>query len=1055
MKQRDRAVVVTVAALVVLASLGPVGFAGLASANGPTPTVPGQSPGVNATTTTWDPGTDANVTVAYNVTGASDPANTTLWLLNDSGFATDYDTDLTGDTGERNLTYGGGAAFGDTPVQADGARRVWVRTYDQDESAFEAEGVAVVHTSSNVTVDSYSLSSTPVAPGVTTDLFVELNNTGETAETFRVAAYPETGDADALNSTVVSVPASSTQFVTLPVTFTEQYRGQTVNFTVNDEPTTTVAVNDAAPTPDVSGQCQWYTPCTGMPDKVNANRNASVDVPVRVNLTGSVSLADANLTLSGPNGLVAYNDSLTTLNGTTTFTLPARPAAGSYRLETDVVNDSTGDRVSGSFSMATVQVVGNTSVGRVNVSSTTLKRAQTHEVSVRVDNTGDAVENHTVFLYPSEFRTTPLAQRTFTVKPGQSAEGTINVSFPAHFDTDRTYNLSTGNFAGPEITLEPLVTMESLTHVGGTANTSELGTSTIAPSDDGGLLQFDLTYETLESDRPQNLNGSGLDESSRFEVVLSVPHSYEPAVLLATAHNVSWSVQNTSDDYEVTVVGQPINAAYKVDGPKSVSDWENLSAEQDVATHAYTPMFSLAFLDNESTSMDGISGMVVASDAQSATFPYPGMVNGSPTLNVELAAPHETTDGENNTGRYEALVPAELLDTWGVSDPNTLAGTYKGDGVALSPTVTDDGDVRISFPTTYSTGTVQLSPDAAAIGADDGSSGDGSSGDDSSGDTGDDGGDSTSSPPSDTDDTDDTDDSDDSTDTQPVEETPDTTDSNDTDDRRTVEATPAADGRSASAKVTNASANETVEFRIPDLNASETAVNAAEAANATENVDGESENETTNRSNERSQVRKLGLNLSDDAAEVGVNVSSHEEVPEGTPELDRGDAAEDGDGDGASGGAIDYVSIDLSGTTDDAVENATITFDVPASKLDARGISPSEVRLYRYHDGEWQRLNTTYLGNETYEAETPGFSVFAVGSERADGDSEDESATETQTPAQTATQTATETAAETATATESASTDRPTETETGVPGFGAPVALVSILLTAVVARLRR
>ncbi|MUV56430.1 hypothetical protein [Halogeometricum sp. CBA1124] len=78
-------------ALLLLSSSTPVAFVGFASANGTTPTAPADAPGVNATETAWTPGTDANVTVAYNVTGTSDPANTTIWLQNDSGFAVDYD----------------------------------------------------------------------------------------------------------------------------------------------------------------------------------------------------------------------------------------------------------------------------------------------------------------------------------------------------------------------------------------------------------------------------------------------------------------------------------------------------------------------------------------------------------------------------------------------------------------------------------------------------------------------------------------------------------------------------------------------------------------------------------------------------------------------------------------------------------------------------------------------------------------------------------------------------------------------------------------------------
>lgn len=1031
-------------ALLLLSSSTPVAFVGFASANGTTPTAPADAPGVNATETAWTPGTDANVTVAYNVTGASDPANTTIWLQNDSGFAVDYDADLTADAGRRNLTFGPGSAFADTVDAVAGDRRVWVRGHDGDESRFESAAVGVVNTTSSVRIESYSLASTTVSPGVETTVAVTLNNTGGAATTFRVAAYPETGDADAANVSLVDLGAGAVKTVQLPVVYTEQYAGETVNFTVNDEAPTTVTVSDAAPTPSVAGDCPaaYGSPCVASPADVTAMRGDAVSVPVRFNLTGAVTAADANLSLSGPNGLLAFDADLGTANGTATLTLPARAAAGSYRVEAGVVNDSTGERVSGSFSMTTVTVVGNTSVGLVNVPETNLTRGRTHEVTVRVDNTGETVENHTVSLYPGAFRTTPVGTATVTVRPGQSAQRSVNVTFPSHFDTSKAYALSTGGYEGPTVTLEPLVEMTSLTHVGGAANTSALGTSTIAPTDDGGLLQFDLTYEAPGSDRPQNLNGSGLDETSRFEVVLDVPHSYEPSILVATAHDVSWDVVNRSDGYEVTVVAQPIDAAYKVDGPASVSGWDDLSASEDVATHAYTPMFSLAFVDNGSTTMRNVSGMVVATDAQSATAPYPGLVNGSPTLNVDLGAPHETVDGRNNTGQYEATVPSALLDQWGVSDPSTLGGTYKGDGVSLSPNVTADGDVRVGFPTTYSTGTVQLSPDTAAIGA----SG-GESGTEGSGDGGSDGGSAGDTDGSTADGGGDTDGGDGSSgDSDGERET------NATAGGATVVATATADGRAAAANVTDAPADETVTVHIPSLNASATAANATDGANATESANASTGRNATadaDRSDERSQVRELGLNLSEGAAELSVTVASHDAVPDGTPALNPGGGAGDADGDGRGDGAIDYVSIDLAGTTDDAVENATITFEVPASKLEARGVSPDEVRLYRFHDGEWRTLNTTALGNGTYEAVTPGFSVFAVGSENATENAADDASATTEDEAAGTTATGTD-AGGTATpdpsdASAPTAADETETTETGAPGFGVLAAFAALL----------
>ncbi|ELZ36906.1 PGF-pre-PGF domain-containing protein [Halorubrum tebenquichense] len=66
-----------------------------------------------------------------------------------------------------------------------------------------------------------------------------------------------------------------------------------------------------------------------------------------------------------------------------------------------------------------------------------------------------------------------------------------------------------------------------------------------------------------------------------------------------------------------------------------------------------------------------------------------------------------------------------------------------------------------------------------------------------------------------------------------------------------------------------------------------------------------------------------------------------------------------------------------------AVESAEIRFEADMSAFsDAE--SPEEVALYRYADNQWRELPTTYEGDGTYVAETPGFSYFAVGGPQSD-----------------------------------------------------------------------
>lgn len=64
------------------------------------------------------------------------------------------------------------------------------------------------------------------------------------------------------------------------------------------------------------------------------------------------------------------------------------------------------------------------------------------------------------------------------------------------------------------------------------------------------------------------------------------------------------------------------------------------------------------------------------------------------------------------------------------------------------------------------------------------------------------------------------------------------------------------------------------------------------------------------------------------------------------------------------------------------IESMYFTFNIEKSWIIEYNIDQETVEMLRYHDGEWQHLNTTLITeNETilvYEAETPGLSTFAV-----------------------------------------------------------------------------
>ncbi|MCM2466563.1 Ig-like domain-containing protein [Methanoculleus oceani] len=78
----------------------------------------------------------------------------------------------------------------------------------------------------------------------------------------------------------------------------------------------------------------------------------------------------------------------------------------------------------------------------------------------------------------------------------------------------------------------------------------------------------------------------------------------------------------------------------------------------------------------------------------------------------------------------------------------------------------------------------------------------------------------------------------------------------------------------------------------------------------------------------------------------------------------------------------EYVEIALSWVSPNQIDNATMTFTVPAKWLEEHDMLPQDVRLMRYVDGGWQILETEVVGEENgkyrFRATTPGFSTFAI-----------------------------------------------------------------------------
>jgi len=77
-----------------------------------------------------------------------------------------------------------------------------------------------------------------------------------------------------------------------------------------------------------------------------------------------------------------------------------------------------------------------------------------------------------------------------------------------------------------------------------------------------------------------------------------------------------------------------------------------------------------------------------------------------------------------------------------------------------------------------------------------------------------------------------------------------------------------------------------------------------------------------------------------------------------------------------------FIEVTLFKTTDDQVDHAEMMFTVPLSWLETNGVTPANIVLYRWHEGSWQPLPTTFVkeegGKAYFTATSPGFSLFAI-----------------------------------------------------------------------------
>lgn len=705
-------------------------------------------------------------TVRTNVTAENTGSDVTKRIIAlKSGFRTLNTSTVTPDSGA-NVT----ESFNHT-YQIGGAHAVSGGGFGNDEKVMVADP--------DVEIEEYTVDSTDVYAGDSVPVTVTVNNTASESKQFELSTWSnKTGH---LTSRTVSLEADERTNVTLDRSLR---RIGEHNVTVNEEPATTVTVEEGVSVTGVEVSETIVAPDETFQVNVTLDNPTGKERSKFVNVWTGESKSKDVAVPAGTSKQVSFDVAYSETGTQTLF------AAGEQRTVT-VMNDTDG--------------TANISIDRVFSPDEVVNGTTTYFYAEAV-NDGDApgVKNVTLSINGSVVDSTPVY-----VEPNSSSPVFLKHEFDEKGDYTGYINGSTshsitGSVRGPVV----VDSSASIDHVNGT-EPDELPEIKPVYRGDSVSVQF------LTNDGRRDLSAIGADDSTVLRANFTV-QNYTPRIMASTGQDLNWTTTSVGDNRtEVSVTASPSQLNFKTEfqgeRPTTPSEWDS-AVQNDTADFGYDAAVLMRignakgeFFDADP---DDLEGMTISTDAQMFDMPryYPGDSRDDPSLEIGLAAPHETVDGNLNEGYYEAFLPNSLLDAWNVSDPESeLSADYSASDTNLTVTETDDG-AYVSLSLHYSSGTVTVettsdestdsdtddtsgSDDSSdtddTTGSDDSSDSDSTSGSDDSSDTED-----TSSDGSpdaeETDDTDETDDSGtettESTETNSTETSPDATnDSTDAD----------------------------------------------------------------------------------------------------------------------------------------------------------------------------------------------------------------------------------------------------------------------------------
>jgi PGF-CTERM protein len=328
---------------------------------------------------------------------------------------------------------------------------------------------------------------------------------------------------------------------------------------------------------------------------------------------------------------------------------------------------------------------------------------------------------------PGEYNVMVYSQQGYVLDGGLSLDTT----------TDRT----TGRTLD---VVQPTVETSSVSVIEGADGVDESSLSVDASVQNGfmmvrllGSQDTPTPYEQPSSNMPEDLSDLGVDRDTVFEITMTLS-DYEPNSLLWGARDVSWSTtQNDDGTVDVTVETKAVHLAGiqsetlpvgplmgtnpdEVTWPTGSNDEADLGWQNTV----YFGLYDLSNVPSETRSQLG--GMTVTTNAQ--TFMLPRVREDS--LEIWVGGPHTDKQGAKHDGYYEAKIPDEQLEAWGVStsDPaSELSAQFKGSDSSATFTDLDDG-VKVEMDLSYSSGSVSVSPSGGDGGGNNNNPSHGSSG---------------------------------------------------------------------------------------------------------------------------------------------------------------------------------------------------------------------------------------------------------------------------------------------------------------------------------------